>query len=888
MTTIHQKIQRGIGFLSMLGSVFVSQSFAAALNFQSLDNNSFQNGTYGTAPYQYQWSTVGDKPSYQANAFNESTQGSKHGLWLEGSGSFTIDFTTPVSFLKLNFSEIEINESKKYESLTITLTTNNGQTLNLNQAQYTAYQGSNVKHDSGHTWTATQDATAADEQSSNGRLHFDLSTELIKRINVQFMTNSASLRLVEPSWVDNIDYGDAPSQYGIVGHTIHSSYYLGKSTPDADSGSLFSSNANGDGLLDDDGVTVANSSLQGKTLTIGNSYVWNTQVAGNGFLQAWVDWNHDGDFTDTGEQIVQNKLPSAGYINLAQTIPAYAATGLTFARFRFSTDSSLSPTGLASDGEVEDYAFFVQAVLDQDGDGLTDTQEATLGTNPRMADTDIDGLNDGDEVNKYNTNPTNEDSDGDGLRDGVEVNHYATNPKVADSDGDSLSDWDEVVTHKTDPNQADSDHDGLNDGVEVNTYHTNPSLADSDNDGLSDGEEVNVYSTKPLLADSDSDGLNDAIELQHSKTHPLHADSDGDSIPDGLEVGSNPQQAIDSDNDSIINALDHDDDNDGVLTVYELPRTLDTDHDGILNYLDKDDDGDSLLTKNEQADPNQDGNPNDAKDLDIDGIPSYLDAQEQATVLLQAKVFLQGAFDPKTNLMRDTLREQHLLPESQPYTTQRGTLHHDGTERMSSSTLNLTGQTAIVDWVIVELRSSDNKQQVVTRLAALLQRDGFLVMADSLDKNLRLRADSGHYYVVIRHRNHLSVMTKAPVALSQNSTFIDFTNTQATHGTQAQVVNQNGHLMMWAGDSNYDDFIISIGRSNDIASIISSILTHVNNRTSNLSFVRTGYYDLDLNMDGKVIAAGTGNDLNLIMANTLIHANNHTVSRNYIIQGTLP
>lgn len=884
---IHRYRQWGVAILSVCGGTLTSSALAASLNFQALDNNNFQNGTYGTGSQQYQWSTTGDKPQYQDNAFNESTQGSLHGLWLEGSGSFVIDFTTPVPFLKLNFSEIEINESKKYESLTITLTTSSGQTLNLNQAKYLAYQGSNVEHDTGNTWTAKQSATTADEQSLNGRLHFDLGTEAIDRIQVQFLTNSASLRMIEPSWETHVDYGDAPSQYGIVGHKI-STVHLGSRAPDADSGSLFSSNANGDGLLDDDGVTLANSSLQGKTLTVGNNYVWNTKVTGNGFLQAWVDWNHDGDFADADEQIAHNKAPSAGYINLTQTIPAHAATGMTFARFRFSNELNLAATGFASTGEVEDYAFFIQPVLDQDGDGLTDVQEATLGTNPRMADTDTDGLNDGDEINKYNTNPTNEDSDGDGLRDGVEVNHYKTNPKMADTDGDGLSDGDEVITHTTNPKQADSDGDGLNDGVEIKTYSTDPKLADSDNDGLNDGAEVNSYSTQPLLADSDNDGLSDAIEIQQTSTNPLLADSDGDTIPDGLEVGSNLSQALDSDNDSIINALDNDDDNDGVLSLYELPRTLDTDNDGIPNHLDSDDDGDKVLTQNEQADPNKDGNPNDAHDLDIDGVPSYLDAQEQAIVLLQAKAFLQGAFDPQTQLMHDTLREQQLIPQTQPYAIQRGTLQHNGTETMHSNALSITGDAAIVDWVIVELRSATDHTQVITRLAALLQRNGQIVMADTLDKNLRLAAEVGSYYLAIRHRNHLGIMSQQAISLSQTTTLADFTNTQATYGTQAQTVNQEGYWMMWAGDNNHDNFIISIGRSNDIASIISTILTHTDNKTSNLGFVETGYHDLDLNMDGRVIAAGSGNDLNLIMANILIHPSNHSVSRNYIIRGTLP
>ena len=68
---------------------------------------------------------------------------------------------------------------------------------------------------------------------------------------------------------------------------------------------------------------------------------------------------------------------------------------------------------------------------DIDGDGLTNAQEAALGTDPRNPDTDGDGLTDGQEVNVYHTNPLNKDTDGDGLTDWQEVIVYGTNPNVS-------------------------------------------------------------------------------------------------------------------------------------------------------------------------------------------------------------------------------------------------------------------------------------------------------------------------------------------------------------------------------------------------------------------------------------------------------------------------
>lgn len=58
---------------------------------------------------------------------------------------------------------------------------------------------------------------------------------------------------------------------------------------------------------------------------------------------------------------------------------------------------------------------------DDDGDGLSNAEEAALGTNPEAADTDSDGLTDREEVQIYHTNPTNPDTDGDSFLDGQEV-----------------------------------------------------------------------------------------------------------------------------------------------------------------------------------------------------------------------------------------------------------------------------------------------------------------------------------------------------------------------------------------------------------------------------------------------------------------------------------
>lgn len=93
---------------------------------------------------------------------------------------------------------------------------------------------------------------------------------------------------------------------------------------------------------------------------------------------------------------------------------------------------------------------------------------------------------------------------------------------------------------------------------------------------------VKVTFTAGPALDSDNDGLSDAVERQLG-TSPTNKDSDGDGIDDLSEVGS-ASRPKDSDGDKIIDALDSDDDNDGIPTKQE--GRGDNDLDGIPNYLD--------------------------------------------------------------------------------------------------------------------------------------------------------------------------------------------------------------------------------------------------------------------------------------------------------------
>ncbi len=108
---------------------------------------------------------------------------------------------------------------------------------------------------------------------------------------------------------------------------------------------------------DEDGVTFS-------TLVAGSTGTATVTASAAGLLDAWVDLNFDGDWDDAGERIT----PAAGLAVVAGanvvTIPAFASAGASYARFRLSTAGGLEPTGLASDGEVEDYQLIVDPALD--------------------------------------------------------------------------------------------------------------------------------------------------------------------------------------------------------------------------------------------------------------------------------------------------------------------------------------------------------------------------------------------------------------------------------------------------------------------------------------------------------------------------------------------
>ena len=312
---------------------------------------------------------------------------------------------------------------------------------------------------------------------------------------------------------------------------------------------------------------------------------------------------------------------------------------------------------------------------DPDGDGLTNEEEADLGTDPLDPDTDDDGIDDGTEVDGENqTDPLDPDTDDDRLCDGP-------NPVIDECIGGEDTNADGVHDEgETDPNDRDTDNGSIDDGTEVIDQGTDPldpsddlgPGVDPDGDGISTDDEIEI-GTDPRDPDSDEDGLLDGTEVfGDNPTDPLDPDTDDDGLCDGsgtvaptctsgedLDLDgqwdaneSNPNDA-DTDDDCLIDGLeillgadptDPDSDGDGILDgteagVAEDEIHPDTDLDAGVCVPDEDpgtttdpSDPDTDLggTPDGEEDTNGNGriddgetDPNDSRD-DPDGDGSYI------------------------------------------------------------------------------------------------------------------------------------------------------------------------------------------------------------------------------------------------------------------------
>lgn len=183
--------------------------------------------------------------------------------------------------------------------------------------------------------------------------------------------------------ITRYDFGDAPEapyptkRPGGAAHRIWSPYHLGPLI-DAEPDGQPNGNATGDDLNpttadDEDGVTFVSALTPGQNAQIRVNLVSPNDPQGvpfRGRLDAWIDWNGDGDWTDTGEQIITAAVLNFGDNIFTIPVPADAKPGPTFARFRLSQEGGMRPEGPSNQaGEVEDYQVSISDVQVHDDFG---------------------------------------------------------------------------------------------------------------------------------------------------------------------------------------------------------------------------------------------------------------------------------------------------------------------------------------------------------------------------------------------------------------------------------------------------------------------------------------------------------------------------------------
>jgi hypothetical protein len=219
------------------------------------------------------------------------------------------------------------------------------------------------------------------------------------------------------------------------------------------------------------------------------------------------------------------------------------------------------------------------------------------------------------------------------------------------------------------------------------------------------------------------------------------------------------------------------------------------------------------------------------------------------SVCANIKAFLQGPYS--SGSMTPSLATQGIIPLAQPYSG--APWSHTGSEAV------VTVPSGVVDWVLVELRTGIAASTKAAVRAAFINTNGMIVDCDGTSAVGFPGISAGSYYVVVRHRNHLAVMSAAPVVLSATSALYDFTTgTGEYYGSDAKEV-VAGVFALWAGDVTGNGIVKYNGTGNDR----SPILTRIGG--SDLTLSVNGYYAEDVNMNGQVKYTGTGNDRSIIL-----------------------
>ncbi|MBD2699169.1 hypothetical protein IC229_00875 [Spirosoma sp. BT702] len=266
-------------------------------------------------------------------------------------------------------------------------------------------------------------------------------------------------------------------------------------------------------------------------------------------------------------------------------------------------------------------------------------------------------------------------------------------------------------------------------------------------------------------------------------------------------------------------------------------------------------------------------------------------------VFLQGSLFNNGGSIGANSLplMRDNLRSGGYLPLNDPYRTATYTsafthVNNAQFQTIPASMTTTTGDKAIVDWVFIELRDKSNPAIVSYTRSGLVLRDGTVIDTDGQSSLNFTGIPADNFYVAVRHRNHLGVMTAQTITIPSSSTvdFITMTdaqlwNTTGYDGVERSTITASGISVraLWAGNSVHNNKVKYIGNGTDLPGILSNVLSYPGSAGAYNFSNAFGYFIGDINMDGRALYIGSGNDGAFILSNVLNYPLNSTKVYNY-------
>ncbi len=124
--------------------------------------------------------------------------------------------------------------------------------------------------------------------------------------------------------------------------------------------------------------------------------------------------------------------------------------------------------------------------------------------------------------------------------------------------------------------------------------------------------------------------------------------------------------------------------------------------------------------------------------------------------MVKTKIFLEGPYLTDGDTMSIALKTNNYIPLTSPYSQDPRTVS--------------SIPTGVVDWVLIELRSSAAGGDTIGYKSAFLRYDGKIVGDDGNSEQIIVDVPPANYYIVVRHRNHLAVMSNLSIPLDDNST----------------------------------------------------------------------------------------------------------------------